>query len=73
MSAAIEEHARLEQEKLMIDKKWNDEIILTSPPGVTAHDRAVMDRYIENSRTLEKAICMRDHCKRMIAIKAKGE
>ena len=73
MAATIAEYKRLEEQKCVIDKKWDDEIILTSPVGVSSHDRIVMDKYIEYSRSLEKTICMIDHCKRMIAIKSNGE
>ena len=70
MSAAIAEYNRIEGEKYAIDKKWDDELVLTSPEGVSKHDRIVMDRYIENSRSIEMTICMINHCKRMIAIEA---
>ena len=73
MAATIAEYKRLKGEKCVINKKWDDELILTSPVGVSSHDRIVMDNYIENSRSLEKTICMMDHCKRMIAIKANGK
>ena len=70
MSAAIAEYNRVEGEKYAIDNKWDDELVLTSPEGVSKHDRIVMDNYIQNSRSIEKTICMINHCKRMIAIEA---
>ena len=63
------EMKRYEDELCMANEKFDAELRLTSPDGVSAHDKQIVHRYIEQKRSIELTECAIDHCKRMIAMK----
>ena len=67
------EKKRREYALHVVNDKFDAELILTSPDGASAHDIQILHRYIEKQRSIELTMCEIDHCKRMIAIKARAD